>query len=222
MTLLRSCLLISALVLAVLPAAARAGVEMVEADGLLRREVYAAPSPTPGFCYWDKAESTDPVFHATNADGYGNIDCLDPWLVHCDSDSLVFRGEWPYMNFIYLTRTSYVVSLSCSVDITAETGLTAGRGVTGDLDIDEHTLTIDYPDGTSLPILQPGSGPDHAQLVLQPGSYRITLQVHALQSKISGGGFISPYAGHVLLKWENPGGVAVKSVSWSSLKAAFR
>ena len=209
-----------ALLVAAQPAAALESVEVLEADGGLNQHVWISPSPTPGYCYWELAETDGPFFHATNADGYGNMDCPDPWLVHCDSDSLVFRGAWPYIDDIYVRGSEYLADLSCSVNITANTRLSAGRTVTGNLDTDEHTLTITYPDGSILPVLPSGSGPDQAQLILQPGVYLVTLHISAYQSK-SYSGNIDPYLGHVLLKWENPGSVPVEPVSWSSLKASF-
>ncbi len=221
MTLFRFCILISALIIAVLPAAAWDGVEVVDSSGSLRKEIYAAPTPTPGYCYWDKDEFGGPAYHATNADGYGNTGCPSPWLVHCDNDSLVFWGTWPLIDGLYVLSSSYNVALSCSVEISVDTRLSASRAVVGNLDIDEHTLTIGFPDGAEVQLLAPGSGPDQAQLDLPPGNYRITLTVSALQSKTTQTE-IDPYEGQVLLKWEDPAGVAVEPLSWSSLKAGFR
>jgi hypothetical protein len=209
-----------ALLFAVLPATALESVEVLEADGRLWQHLWVAPSPTPGTCYWELAEGGGPVFHATNADGDGTLECSDPWIVHCDSDSLVFRGVWPFIDATYVTGSEYLVDLSCSVNITADTRVSAGRTVVGNLDTDEHTLTITYPDGSILPVLPSGSGPDQAQVILQPGVYLVTLQVSAYQHKV-GDEIIEPYLGHVLLRWEDPGSVAVEPVSWSSLKALF-
>jgi hypothetical protein len=221
MTRFKSFILISALMITALPAIAWEGVEVLAAEGDLQQHVFAAPSPIPGYCYWEHAETAGPVFHATNADGYGNMGCLYPWLVHCDADSLVFRGGWPLIEGTFLTGAEFIVDLSCSVNITADTRLSAGRTVVGDLDTDEHTLTVVFPDGSILPVLPSGSGPDQANLILQPGAYLVTLHVHAYQHVITGEN-ITPYAGHVLLKWEDPGSVAVEPVSWSSLKTLYR
>jgi len=209
-----------ALLFATQPSTALESVEVLDADGRLWQHLWVAPSPTPGTCYWELAESGGPVFHATNADGEGTLECSDPWLVHCDSDSLVFRGVWPFIDMTYVTGSEYLVDLSCSVNITADTRLSAGRTVIGNLDTDEHMLTITYPDGSILPVLPSGPGPDQAQLILQPGSYLVTVHVSAYQHKI-GEENIDPYLGHVLLKWEDPGSVAVEPVSWSSFKASF-
>ena len=121
-----------ALLVAALPASALESVEVLEADGGLNQHLWVSSSPTPGWCYWELAET----------------------------------------------------------------------------------------DGSILPILTAGSGPDQAQLILQPGVYLVTLRISAYQSK-SYSGNIDPYLGHVLLKWEDPGSVAVEPVSWSSLKASF-
>ena len=96
------------------PASAWEGVQVTHSSGLVRQEVYAAPSPTPGFCYWDKDPSTGPEFHATEADGYGN-NCTFPWMVHCDRDSLVYRGSWPFLDFEFILSSAFVVELACEV-----------------------------------------------------------------------------------------------------------
>jgi len=217
----RFLLLVFALIATALPAAAWDGVDVLDSAGLLRQEVYAAPTPTPGYCYWDKDEFAGPIFNATNADGYGNAGCSYPWLVHCDADSLVYRGSWPLIDDLYVLNSTYRVELTCSVEVTAPTRLSASRAVTGNLEIDEHALTIVFPGGTEVLLLAAGSGPDEAQLDLQPGNYQVSLTVEAFQSTTSQT-VIDPYEGHVLLKWEDPASVAVEALSWSSFKAKFR
>jgi len=171
MQLFKFILLMIVLTGAALPVAAWDGVEVTDSAGLLRQEVFAAPSPSPGYCYWDKDEPADPSFHAT--------------------------------------------------DVTVATLLTAGRAVIGNLDIDDHALTIVFPDGTEVLLLEPGSGPDQVQLELEPGSYQVSLTVEAFQSKTTQT-VIDPYEGHVVLKWEDPDSVDVEPTSWGSLKAVFR
>ena len=221
MSLLKSVLLMSALTAMALPAFAWHGVEVLDSTGMLRQEVFAAPSPTPGYCYWDKDEFSSPVFHATNPDGYGNSDCTYPWLAHCDSDSLVYRGSWPLIEGLYVLSSAYRVELTCSIDITLPTRLSVSRTVAGNLDIDEHALTIVFPGGAEVQLLAPGSGPDQNQLDLEVGTYQIILTVEAYQATPSGV-VIDPYEGQVLIKIEDPNQVAVEALSWSSLKAAYR
>jgi hypothetical protein len=76
------------------PAIALESVEVLTSAGQIREESFGVSSPTPAWCWWESDPATGPVFQATNADGYGNYDCLESWSVHCDSDSLVFRGSW--------------------------------------------------------------------------------------------------------------------------------
>ncbi len=221
MSLLKSVLLMSALTAMALPAAAWDGVEVLDSTGMLRQEVFAAPSPTPGYCYWDKGEFAVPIFHATNPDGYGNYDCTYPWLVHCDGDSLVYRGSWPLIEGLYILSSAYRVELTCSINIILPTRISASRTVAGNLDIDEHTLIIGFPGGAEVWLLEAGSGPDQNQLDLEPGTYQITLMVDAYQATPSTVA-IDPYEGQVLVKIEDPDQVAVDALSWSSLKALFR
>ncbi len=221
MSLLKSVLLMSALTAIALPAAAWDGVEVLDSTGMLRQEVFGAPSPTPGYCYWDKDEFAGPVFHATNPDGFGNNECTYPWLVHCDGDSLVYRGSWPLIDVLNVLSSAYRVELTCSIDILLPTRLSASRTGAGNLDVDEHALIIVFPGGDEVLLLAPGSGPDQNQLDLEPGTYLITLTVDAYQATPSTVA-IDPYEGQVLLKMEDPEQVAVEASSWSSLKAVFR
>ena len=221
MTLFKFFLLIFVMTFMICPASAWEGVEVLDSTGMLRQEVFGAPSPTPGYCYWDKDEFAGPVFHATNPDGYGNFECTYPWLVHCDGDSLAYRGSWPLIDALYVLSSAYRVELTCSIEIILPTRLTASRTVTGDLDIDEHAVVIGFPGGAEVWLLEAGSGPDQNQMDLEPGTYQITLTVDAFQATPSGVP-IDPYEGQVLITIEDPDQVAVEALSWSSLKAAYR
>ncbi len=191
-------------------------------EGSVQQHMWVVSSPTPGYCYWDSDSISDPVFHATNADGYGNMECPDAWLVHCDNDSLVFQGSWPFIDSYFVSGAEYIVDLTCSVMLNTETRMSAGRLInSGDLDTDEHSITITYPDGSVVQVLDADPGPDQAQLDLPPGEYLVTLHVSAYQHK-SPGEVIDPYAGNVWLRWEDPGVVAVTPVGWNSVKAYFR
>jgi hypothetical protein len=203
------------------PGFAWEGAEILESTGSLRQEAYAAPSPTPRYCYWDAEAAAGPTFHATNADGYGNFGCLDPWLVHCDSDSLGYRGSWPLFDEPYALGSTYRVTLDCSVAFADPTRLVAARTVSVGLDHDEHGLNVGFPDGTTVALLAAGSGPDQAELVVPPGVYRITLTIEAYNAR-DDAGVIGPYEGAVSLVWEEDGVVGVEPRSWSGLKAAFR
>jgi hypothetical protein len=202
------------------PGFAWEGAEILESTGLLRQEAFGAPSPTPIYCYWDLEAPAGPTFHATNADGYGN-GCPDPWLVHCDTDSLVYRGSWPLIDALYAFSSAYRVTLSCSVAFSGPTRLTAVRTFTGELDREEHSLTIGFADGTTVALLAAGAGPDQAELVLAPGVYGITLTVDAYNAR-GAAAVIGPYEGAVSLVWEEDSVVGVESQSWSGLKVAFR
>lgn len=203
--------------LTAIPAAA--GVVLLEADADLRRETYYAPSPVPDWCYWDREASPLP-FQATNADGESYEGCPDDWLVHCDADSLVFRGVWPANHAVYVVSSEYAVDLTCAVALDTETRLTADRSIaSGPLDVDVHTLTLIDASGAPLTLLGDG-GPDEADLLLPPGDYRIELRVRARQ--LSYGGSIDPYAGEVRLFWSEPGTVADTPIVWGALKALYR
>jgi hypothetical protein len=204
-----------------LPATAWEGAEVQDSVGELRLHFWADPSPTPGWCYWDSDPDGGPLFQASNADGSGNMGCTDPWFVHCDGDSLVYRGSWPYIEALYLRSAEYLVTLSCEVKIEAETRLVATRSVDGNLDTDEHDLTLVYKDGTILPILERNGGPDEAQIILQPGTFTIILHVTAQQTTHNKR-ILDPYEGSVVMKLEDASGVAVENATWGAVKATFR
>jgi len=198
------------------------GVQVAESDGLVYQHFWVVSSPTPGFCVWEKDENSEPDFHVTNADGFSNMDCENFWMAHCDSDSLAFQGVWPFIDSYFVTSAEFIVELSCTVVISDETRLVAGRLIeAGELDTDEHNLILTYPDNSVVSIFTEESGPEQIQMVLQPGEYGVTLQIHASQSK-SYGGVIDPYDGSVWLHWEDSGTVAVNPLNWESIKTYYR
>lgn len=217
----KSVLLITALVAAAAPASAWDGVEAVESSGYLTRWVTRYSSPAPGYCDWRTAEPPGAVFQAVNADGTGNNGCLDPWFVHCDQDSLVYRGVWPLIDASVIYGSHYEAVLFCSVNVVTRTLLSASRSVSGNLTTDIHQLDIEYPDGSTVPILSSGTGPDQAEMILDPGNYRVILVIDAYQTNWLGD-WLDPYEGYVLLKWDDPANVPVESLSWGSVKAVFR
>ncbi len=221
MKLFKTGLLVFSFALLAVPASAWTGIEVTEAEGLLRRESYGAPTPVPSYCYWDHEISMGPVFHATNADGDGNTGCTEPWLVHCDADSLVFRGQWPLLDDLYLLDSSYEADLNCTVVLAEESRLSARRLViSGELDTDEHLLTVTDSDGLVMEVLGVG-GPDENQILLPAGTYAVQLYVHAYKDRIYGYP-IEPYFGEVVLSWEDPGTVMVDPVPWGWLKSSYR
>lgn len=196
-------------------------VHVEEAQGQLRHHVNVSPSPKPGYCYW---ESEIPVvaFHATEADGYGNMDCPHPWLARCDTDSLSFHGSYPDIESSFVTGADFQASLFCTVILAEETRLSARRQVVGDLFVDEHSLTVTMPDGAIVTILEPGSGTDQAEMVLDPGSYTVSIYVYAYQIPQEPGAGLLACSSGVSLQWEDPGSVEVQPVTWGALKAVFR
>jgi len=213
--------LVITLMIAAQPAIAWDDVEMVGADGYITRWVTYTQSPTPGYCDWRPADPPVLSFQATNADGAGNMNCDDPWFVHCDTDSMVYRAAWPAHNAPTVSGSNYESTLTCTVNITAQTGMFNTRSAVGNLTEEHHSLTLEHPDGTIVTIFPLGPGPDDVQMVLDPGIYQVTIVVFANQSDPVGSNF-DPYSGHVLVEWGDPASVAVEPTSWSSLKAIFR
>jgi hypothetical protein len=214
---------VALILLALFPASSATawdGVQVVDSSGLLRQHVFYSPSPTPAYCYWDKDPVAGPDFHATQEDGYGNYGCTYPWSVHCDRDSLAYRGSWPLIVHQHVLSSAYHVELACTVEVTAATRLVASRSIAGNLDNDDHALTIVYPDGTEVILLPPDSRIDHVELDLLPGSYEVSLLVDA-DRHVPVGTPIDPYEGRILLKWEDPS-VDLAPTSWGSVKAVFR
>ncbi len=223
MSVFRSTVFVIALVAVAQPVAAWDGVELVQADGRFGSLWHQYGSPIPGWCTWEHDESTGPIFSVTQDDGtyMDQAGCIWPSFMHCDSDSLSYMGSWPLIESEYTWGVRIETWISCSVNITAETKLSASRSVAGNLDTDNHSVTIDFPDGTTVPVLQEGIGPDQNQLVLLPGTYVVNITVFAYQESPDEE-VIDPYDGHILLKWEDPSAVAVEPMSWSSLKATYR
>ena len=203
------------------PAIALESVEVLTSAGQVREELFGVSSPAPVWCSWESDPATGPVFQATNADGSGNYDCLASWSVHCDSDSLVFRGSWLPIESLGFSSSHYYVDLTCSATITADTRLHASRQVAGALNIDEHTLAYTSADGTVTQVLSIGSGVDEVARVLLPGTYQIDLSVGAHEYRGSDSGR-QAYAGEVRLVWEAIGTVAQDRSSWGTLKALYR
>ena len=220
MSVCKSILLVVILLATAMPAVAYEGVEVTEADGYVTRWVTRRGTPTPGYCDWRVENPPVQSFSATNADGQGNWPCDDPWLVKCDNDSLVYRGAWPAHSAAPISGTNYESVLTCTVNITAEVGMYCTRSVVGNLDVNDHWLTLEHPGGEEVPIFHSGPGPDEVQLVLAPGTYLVTTVIFA-NMELPGGTF-SPYSGQVAVGWGDAGGVAVEPTSWSSLKAIFR
>lgn len=208
------------LMILLLSAPAWGAVEVLDSAGRVEREVWGAPSPTPGYCYWEKDENAGPDFHATEADGYGNDGCPYPWLAHCDGDSLVFHGTWPLIEGEFLLGAEFRATLTCSVNLTEVTSLTIDRAVSGNLDINEHGLSMVFPDETELSLPPVGPDPEHITLELEPGVYRFTISVEVEQYGPVGTP-VDPYDGFVRVIWEDSG-VPVTTTSWSSFKALYR
>lgn len=221
MTLIRSIFLIFIIIITAVPMLAWDGVEPVDSSGYITRWFTYTSSPTPRYCDWRTADPAGPALQATNADGVGNNGCADQWLVHCSGDSLVYRGHWPQMDGSLVYTSHYESVLACSVNITKRTRLSASRLVTGNLTSDIHAVDIEYPDGSSTFLFPAGSGPDQAELILDPGLYQVLFTVDAYQS-VQVLDDIDPYEGFIILIWQDPNSVAVESMSWGSMKAIFR
>jgi hypothetical protein len=204
--------------LATLPATAWDGATVLAASGDVQHDIWVAPSPTPGYCYWTSAAGVT-AFHATEADGYGNMDCPHPWSAHADADSLAFAGSFPAISS-YVTGGDYRVELSCTVDFTYEARLAARRDVAGNLSGDEHTATVIRPDGGVIPLLTAGAGPDTARVTVPPGVYEIRLRVYAYESAIPIG-HLAGYDGRIAVTWEDAGTVPAAAVTWGAVKSRF-
>jgi len=196
--------------------------EIVEAQGELCNLVFVAPTPTPGICCWASGEPVGTDFFASEVDGDGNMDCPYPWMVHCDRDSMIFEGTWPLMDFPYLVSVEYQATLSCTVVISEATQLFASRVVMASgLFNDEHSIFLEYPNGSSVELLGAGSESVQNRLILPPGNYSIRMHVYCSQYRYTHG-VVTPYSGRVSLAWEEPGTVSVESTQWCNLKALFR
>ena len=201
------------------PAVAWDGAEVLGAIEDVEHDIWGAPSPTPGFCYWTNTSDVS-AFHATEADGYGNMDCPHPWLAHADADSLALAGSFPAIEALYVTGGDYRVDLGCTLDLARRARLAARREVTGDLSADEHTVTVIGTDGTVMPLLATSAGPDTAAVVVPPGVYEIHLHVYAYQHAVPVGR-LSGYTGRVAVAWNDDETVPAEATSWGAAQSRF-
>jgi hypothetical protein len=203
-----------------LSAPARGDIELLASQGSMEFEIWAAPSPVPGFCYWTLPADAGPAYHATNADGNGNSDCVDPWLAHCDTDSLVYHGTWPALEGPFLLGTDFRALLSCTVVLDEPKRLAADRVISGDLEVDEHIVIFQSGGGDPVVLLGAPTEPDQAALDLPSGTYNVDIVVEA-----SAGGPIgtpiTAYDGRVRVIWEDSQ-VPAATTSWSKVKALYR
>lgn len=213
-------LALALLTLASTPAPAWDGATIQQAQGDLTHDIWVAATPTPGFCYWNSTDGAT-GFHATEADGYGNMDCPHPWLMHCDADSLAFIGSYPEIDLSYVIGADYGATLACTVAFADRTRLTALREVTGALASDVHTVTLTWPDGTVQPLLAEGAGTDQAEVVVPPGVYAVAADVYAYEAAVPIG-HVAGYAGRVVVAWEDAGPVPLETTSWSRVKSLYR
>jgi len=207
------------LILCVPVAHAWDGVQVLEATGFIREHIYGAPSPVPGWCYWEQEEPVT-SFHATNEDGQGNMGCSDYFLAHCDDNSMAFYGSWPLNDHIYTIGASYEAQLTCTVLLTSSSWLIANRGYTGTLGLDTRTVTLVHPSGAQEEVLG-SDGPDDLEILLTPGTYTLELQVNVSQSAPYPNPLL-PFSGWVGLTWEDPEPVATEPATMGSVKALFR
>nr|MEE4269911.1 hypothetical protein [Candidatus Krumholzibacteria bacterium] len=208
------------LILCVPAAHAWDGVQVLEATGFIREHIYGAPSPVPGWCYWEQDEPVT-SFHATNEDGHGNMECPHYFLAHCDDDSMIFYGSWPLNDHIYTIGASYEAQLVCTVLLTSNSWLMAQReNEWGTLTSDLKTVTLQHPSGASEEILAE-VGPDTLQVMLTPGTYTVSIQVNLSQSAPYPNPVL-PFSGWVGVTWEDPAPVATEPVTMGAVKALFR
>ena len=214
-------ILVVVLILAACPALG--GDPSVSAvSGLVRHEITAAPSPTPGYCYWDSSPGAT-AFHATAADGYGNMDCIHPWMVHAGPDSLVFDGAYPAIASEFVLGAQYRVILEASLTFEQPTRVVAVRAVSGDLSQDEHSASLQEADGTVVPLLAAGSGPDGIELVVPAGAYVLRVQVLSSANAWADGlPGLGEYHGRVALIWEAAQDVGEDESAWDAVKAMYR
>ncbi len=196
-------------------------VEILSSTASLREESFGSSSPTPAWCWWENDPLVPGEIQATQSDGYGNYGCLEQWFVHCDSDSLVFRGSWSAVESNNFSSSHYAVELTSTVRLTAITVLYACRQVEGDLEDDEHILTIAAVGGDMTPLLAAGSALDEVTRAFLPGEYEVKLRVNAREVRSADAGR-DAYTGQVRLVWGDQGPVAESALSWGTLKALYR
>ena len=203
--------------LASAPVTAWDGVDVQDASASLTFQLFVDASPTP-ICWttWEESVGGGPGIHQSHTEE--EEPCTSAWLVHCDDDSISYRGSWAEIEpeMWYWNWQSYSVEVVCRVYMPERTRLLAERSVTGALSIDEHLVWVTPNNAPDLELLGVGTE-DAAQIVLESGVYWITLSVNALESTTH-----YAYSGAVHVWWEDAGPVAGDEFSWGAVKAIYR
>lgn len=187
-------------------------------------EVYAswsivgdsAPSPACHF-HWEASPAAGEDYH--NSAVFTEEPCLSAWEVHCDRDSLSYRGSWRTENDptdYSWNFTTIDLEITAWIAFTDAVRLYAASDSKGVLEADTHLVVI-KPDGGEGQILL---GPDPGGSVktsLEPGIYSITLIVDVTEHHTH-----YDYLAGLRVWWEDAGGVSVQPETWSGIKARYR
>jgi len=196
-------------------------VNVLNSEATMDFEIMSYASPIPAYCYWELDESSEPYFSISNADGEGNLCDFGSWFVQCDDSGMEIQTTWPDIKLTEVTYAEMDGSLTCTVILNERTLLSASRYIDGNINTEDHSITVNHPGGSSTRMLWEGSTSRETQLILEPGTYTINLRVYALQLANYYNN-VDSYEGHLLLTWSDPTNVPVDDMSWDEVKALFR
>jgi hypothetical protein len=194
------------------------GVTLIETEGALTNYIFVDASPTPVFWdAWSHEIGDGPAFHA--AVTYDPEWTTGGWLVHSDTDSLLFRGWWPEYEPTSYTWNflGFDVDLTTVIEFDTSMRLTARRGVSGSLETNEHFVVLVFPDDSEVQLLGPDTQVNVAEITLPAGTYRMAIYVRAMEH-----GTHYAYSGAVEIGWEEYDAVPVEQAAWGSVKAMYR
>ncbi len=196
-------------------------VDILDSEASISMTFRGYGSLIPATCSWYLDESIDSGFSSTNADGEGLWCSNIQWLIRCDENGMEIHSNWPDIKSHWAFYTWIQSETSCTVVVNDETRFLASRSVEANLTTDEHIITVTYPDGTITNMLWEGSSSRQAELLLEPGTYTVSLRVNAMQESTFYEA-IEGYDGQLLLSWSDPGSVSLKVRSWDAVKSYYR
>lgn len=213
---------VMALLIGAVPAfAAGPSITILEASGDVWLSAFADFSPTPvGWTTWEHGTADGPTFDAALL--IPDTEFQWGYAVHCGVDGLSGLASWADLDPdpVSLFSVGIEMELSCLVEVQGNIGLIADRAAEGNfgapLEHRDQAVRLTYPDHTTVEIIGSAVGTTHAELLLGPGQYRISISASYLERDEQ-----DAFSSHVTLDWVDAA-LPAEGATWSGVKALFR